>query len=103
MTSNQNVNPFTPPSVERLETCITFEILKIYLKCLLGFGPKDSSTSSVNQKREVAVMEVKGSIQKRMFCPISRGPNPLERGRVLGHGGSLKPSWKEGLVYRFIA
>lgn len=89
--------------MEGLRKWTTFVILKIYLKCLFEFGPKDSNTSGVNQKREVTVMEVKGSNWKRMFCPISRGPNPLERCRVLGHGGSLKPSWKGGLVYPFIA
>lgn len=78
------MNPFTPHLVEGLGKWTTYVILKIFLKCLLGFGPKDSNTSGVNQKREVTVMEVKGSNRKRMSCPISRGPNQLERGRVLG-------------------
>lgn len=65
------MKPFTPQSVESLGKWTTFVILKIYLKCLLGFGPKDSNTSGVNRKREEMVMEVKESSGKRMFCPIS--------------------------------
>lgn len=70
--------------MESLGKRTTFVLLKVYLKCLLGFSPKDSNTSGVNRKREVTVMEVKGSNQKRMLCPSSRGPNPLERGRACG-------------------
>lgn len=98
----KNVNPFTPPSKERLGKWIALVRLKMYLKCPLGFSPKESDTLCVNWKREATPMEVKGS-NLRMLGPICRGPNPLARGVVLGKGGSCshpsqKRSWKEGFV-----